>query len=259
VRATEVGRAHADPRQVRGQVVPALAARNEARLRLFVQQVQRLVAGIERGPARLVHPAAADRLEEVERVRDRRRNLPVLIGERGMPHEIQVPVLGVVQVREAAVDQGAYEIQCQCRAFIPAQQQLGIRLALGRRKARTVDEVAAIAGQGQAVPGLGVGGTRLGVLAGKAAHANHRLLHSVQEHQAHLQQDLELAGDLTRIAVGEGLGAIPALQQEPFTPLRLGDLPLERLDFPGHDDRGQPAQGFNRPRQCHRIPVGRLL
>ncbi len=176
-----------------------------------------------------------------------------------MLHEPQVPVLGVVQVREAAVDQGAHEIQRQRRAFIPAQQQLGIGLALGRREARTVDEVAAIARQRHAVPGLGVGGTRLGVLAGKAADANHRLLHPVQQHQAHLQQDLELAGDLARVAVGEGLGAIPALQQEPLAPLCLGDLPLERVDFPGHDDRGQPAQGIDRPRQGHRIPVGRLL
>ena len=71
VRAAEVRRAHADPGQMRRQVVPALLALDVARLRLLVEQVQRLVAGVERRAARLVHAAAAHRLEEVERVRDR--------------------------------------------------------------------------------------------------------------------------------------------------------------------------------------------
>jgi len=54
----------------------------------------------------------------------------------------------------------------------------------------------------------------------------------VQQHQGHLQQDLELARDLAGLAVGEGLGAISALEQEALAALRLGDLALERVDLP---------------------------
>jgi hypothetical protein len=81
----------------------------------------------------------------------------------------------------------------------------------------------------------------------------------VQQHQAHLQQDLELARDLAGLAVGERLGAVAALQQEP--PARLGfrDLALQRLDFPRNDDRRQVSERLDRAGERHRIPVGRLL
>ena len=71
VRAIELRRAHADPRHVRRQVVPALLARDEARLRLLVRQVQAFVAGeeVDRGDF-VRRAAAAHALEEVERVGD---------------------------------------------------------------------------------------------------------------------------------------------------------------------------------------------
>ena len=54
MRAIQLRRAHADPRIVGREVVPALLARNEARLRLLVQQMQALMAAIEirSGPPR---------------------------------------------------------------------------------------------------------------------------------------------------------------------------------------------------------------
>ena len=47
VRAVELRRAHADPREVRRQVVLARAARDLARLRLLVRQRERLVARVD--------------------------------------------------------------------------------------------------------------------------------------------------------------------------------------------------------------------
>jgi hypothetical protein len=47
VRAVDVRRAHADPRHVRRQVVPALLALDVARLRLFEEQMQPFVTGVE--------------------------------------------------------------------------------------------------------------------------------------------------------------------------------------------------------------------
>ena len=59
VRALDLRGAHADPGHVRRQVVPAVLARDEARLRLLVQQVQAFVAGEEIHARRLVHALAA--------------------------------------------------------------------------------------------------------------------------------------------------------------------------------------------------------
>ena len=105
-----------------------------------------------------------------------------------------------------------------------------------------VDDVAAVARQRHAVARFGVGRTRLGVLAGEAADAHHRQAQAVHQHQAHLQQHLEPVGDHVRIAVGETLGAVAALQQEALAFLRLGQLLLEREDFPRRHQRRQRAQ-----------------
>ena len=100
----------------------------------------------------------------------------VLVGERRVLHQVEVPVLRVVQVGEAAVDQRADEVQGERGALVAAQQQLGIGRAVGGREARAVDDVAAVGRQRDAVPRLEVGAARLGVLAGEAADADHRLL-----------------------------------------------------------------------------------
>ncbi len=70
MRAVELCRSHTDPRHVRRQVVPAVLARNEARLSLLVQQVQSFVTTVEINEGRLVHAPAADALEEIESVAD---------------------------------------------------------------------------------------------------------------------------------------------------------------------------------------------
>ena len=77
-----------------------------------------------------------------------------------------------------------------------------------------------------------VSGARLGVLAGEATDADHRQLQAVHQHHAHLQQHLQPVGDHRRIAFGERLRAIAALQQEALAVLRIGQLLLERQDFP---------------------------
>ena len=53
--------------------------------------------------------------------------------ERRMVHEAEVPVLRVVQVGEAAVDQRAHEIQRERGALVAAQQQRPDRARALRR------------------------------------------------------------------------------------------------------------------------------
>src|SRR5216110_2892041 len=115
------------------EVVPAVLPRNEARLRLLVVKVQPLVARVEVDQRGLVDPPAADAFEEIQRIADRAHDPLVGVLEGRVVHEAQVPVLRMVQVGEAALDQRPYEVQRQRRALIPSQQQLGIRRArLGR-------------------------------------------------------------------------------------------------------------------------------
>jgi hypothetical protein len=42
-------------------------------------------------------------------------------------HEVEIPVLGVVEVGKPSFDQGADEVEGQRRSLVAAQQQLGIR------------------------------------------------------------------------------------------------------------------------------------
>ena len=208
---------------------------------------------------RLVHRLAADRFEELERVGHRLHELVILGRERRFADEREVPVLGMVQVREPAVDQRAHEIQRQRGALVAAQHQRRIRLAIGRRERRPIDRVAAIARQRHAVLRLVVGAARLRVLAGHAADADDRLLEPHEHHERHLQQDLELLHDVVRRALVEALGAIAALQQERLAALRLGELRLQVLDFPRRHDRRQPAQVREHALEVHVIAIGGLL
>ena len=259
VRAVQFGRAHADPRIVRRQVVPALPVRQEPRLRLLVRQLQTLVRGEELDAMRFVHRLAADGLEELERIGHRLHELVVVRRERGLADEREVPVLGVMQVREPAVDQRPHEVQRQRRALVAAQHQGRVRLAIGRRERRPVDRVAAVARQRHAVLRLLVGAARLRVLARHAADADDRLLQPDEHHERHLQQDLQLLHDVVGRALVEALGAVAALQQERFAALRLGELRLQFLDFPGRDDRRQPAELRQHAVQVGAITIGRLL
>ena len=247
MRAVELRRAHADPRHVRRQVVPALLALDVTRLRLLVVHEQAFVRGeeVDRGDF-VRRAAAAHALEEVERVADRIDDLLVLLDQRRMLHEAEIPVSRVMQIGEAAVTQRAHEIERERGAFVAAQQQRGIGLARLGGELGTIHEIAAERRQRDAVARLGVGRTRLGVLAGHAADANDGLLESVQQHQAHLQQDLELLGDLVGLALLEGLGAVAAHEQELVADLRFGEPLAQLFDFPRHHQRRQPRKRGDR-------------
>jgi hypothetical protein len=54
----------------------------------------------------------------------------------------------------------------------------------------------------------------------------------VDQHEAHLHQDLELAGDRLGAAVVEALGAVAALEQERLAAGGAAEVGLERLDLP---------------------------
>ena len=240
VRAVELRGAHSDPRQVRGKVVPAVLSRDEASLRLFIEQMQPLVARVEVDDRRLVHAASTDAFEEIEGIADRAHDALVGFLELRMLDEAEVPILGMVQIGETAIDQRPNKIQCQRRPLVAPQQQLGIRRARLGGEFRAIDEIAAVARKREPVAGLHVRRAGLGVLPGHAPDADDRFLQPVQQHETHLQENLQLFRDGVGFAVGERLGAIAALQQERLPALGGGQTLAQRLHFPGDHDRRQP-------------------
>ena len=77
-----------------------------------------------------------------------------------------------------------------------------------------VDRVAAVRRQRDAVAGLGVGGARLGVLAGDPADLDDGHRGGVGQHDRHLEQHAQLVADVVGGHAVEGLGAVAALEQE---------------------------------------------
>ncbi len=174
-------------------------------------------------------------------------------------HEAEVPILRMVQVRETAVDQRPHEVQGERGALVPAQQQLRIRLPFRRAETGTIDIVAAVGGQRHPVAGLGIRRARLGVLTGEPSDPDDGLLHALQQHQAHLQEDLQALGDIVGFAVLEALRAIASLQKKGLAALCLCQLRAQGLDLPGDHERRQAAQRRNRPLESNRVLVSGLL
>src|SRR4051812_13117273 len=104
--------------------------------------------------------------------------------------------------------------------------------AVLRSEGTPIDEVAAVAGQGNAVAGLKRIGPGLGILARETTHADHGHIAPVGQDQAHLKEDLDVIDDGRRIAVVEALGAIAALKEESSTACRLGQLRLQGANLP---------------------------
>ena len=243
MRAIERRGAHADPREMRGQVEPAPVTRHLARLRLFVVQQQRFVRSIEIHPAETADRLAGQRFHEAHRIADRLDHVPVFVLQRRVLDPGQIPIFRMMQIGEAAVDQRTHEVHRQRRFRMRFDQALRIcGTRLPRLNSGRIDDIAAIARQGHAVACFGIGRTRLGVLAGETADAHDRQLETVHQHEAHLQQHLQPIGDQRGFAVGETFGAIAALQQEAAPFGGIGQLALERQHFPRSHQRRQFRQ-----------------
>ena len=107
--------------------------------------MQALVTRIEVHQRGLVNLAAADALEKIQCIADRAHDALISVLEGRLVHETQIPVLRVVQICKAPLDQRAHKIQGQRCALITAQQQFRIRRTRLGSEFRTIDQIAAIA------------------------------------------------------------------------------------------------------------------
>ena len=120
----------------------------------------------------------------------------------------------LVQVGVAAGGEGAEQVQFGGGLEIAELHPRRIGRARGGREIRAVDDVAAVAGQGDPALGFGVRGARLGVLARHAAHLHHRQAGAERQHHRHLQQHAERIAQDVGGEFGKALGAVPAQQHE---------------------------------------------
>src|SRR3546814_5625944 len=97
--------------------------------------------------------------------------------------EVVRPGVDLVQVRIAAVGEGAQQIQRRRRLVVGLDHPLRVGLAACRLEADVVDDVAAIAGKRRAVHFLHVGRARLGELA----------RHRSEEHTSELQSLMRIS------------------------------------------------------------------
>ena len=115
------------------------------------------------------------------------------------------------------------------------------RLASGRGprgEVVPVDHVAAVGRQRHAFAGLVVGRTGLGELPGHPAHLDHGQRGAVGEHHGHLQNGLDPGTDLVGRGCAEGLGTIPALEQEGLAIGGLGQTFAQDVDSPAKTSGG---------------------
>ena len=122
-----------------------------------------------------------------------------------------------------------------------------------------VDRVAAVGGQRDALAGLGVVAARLGELPRHPAHLDHGQAAAVHEHDRHLQDRLDAAADGVGGRVGEGLGAVAALEQERLAAGGRGQPVAQVVALAGEHQRRVGAQLRGRGGQGVGAVPGRLL
>ena len=165
----------------------------------------------------------------------------------------------LVHVGEAALGEGAQQVEAGGGLVVGLQQALRVRHAAGGVELDAVDDIATVGRQGHAAEGLVIGRARLGELAGHAPDLDHRAAGGEGHDDGHLQQHLEGVADLRRAELGEALGAVAALQQEGAALGHFGELAAQLAGFAGEHQWRIAGQGLLHAGQVGGIGVLRLL
>lgn len=151
----------------------------------------------------------------------------------------------MVQIGKSTFAQRADEVQGGGRSFVTADQADWVRTTGLGFEGIAVDDVSSIARQSQAIDRFGIARAGFGVLACNPSDPDDLFAGGKDDHQAHLQEEFEFAGDLFGLALFEGLGAIPALEHPSFTALGGSQAIFEVIDFPTCDQRRELLEFFD--------------
>ena len=216
------------------------------------------MAGVEvHGAQRVVLHAAGH--HEGQRAVDLGGELFVLGLHLGVADELRVPGVDAAQVGEAALDEGAYQVQRGGRGVVDLQEALRVVRAGGLGELEAVDRVAAVGREADVAAGLHAGRPGLRVLAGDAADLHDGHLRGVGHHDGHRQLDEQLALDVLRGHRVEGLGAVAALEQEGAAVGHVGHLQAQVVALPREHQRRKLLEGVDGAVERCQIGIRGLL
>ena len=241
--------------------IPIAGGGIDAGQRLFVAEQQRLVRGVEFGLADLrrgVGGQAAGR-HEIESFGQAPGEVLVTVAQGAVGDEAEIPALHLMEIGIAALGEGAQQIEGRGGLAIDLHQTLGIGLARGGLEFHAVDHIAAIGRQRHVADRLGIGGARLGELAGEPAHFPPRTFRAEGQNDGHLQQNAEGIADIIGVKFREALGAIAALQEKRLALAGIGQFGPEIARLSGENQRRRVTQARFGLLQKRRIGPVRLL
>src|SRR5689334_18570515 len=106
--------------------------------------MQTFVTREEIDPVKTAGMIAGEALRKLERLSDAARNAAVLLRHRRIRHPIELPIIQMMRVDEAADYQSADEIDGESGALVAAQHQPRVRCPRFRRELGMIDQIAAI-------------------------------------------------------------------------------------------------------------------
>ncbi len=213
---------------------------------LLEAEQQRLVGGVEIGAGYLgrVEVGDAAGLHELQGLGDPARHVAVALALRRPVEKAHGPLMDARQRGVAALGEGPEQVQGRRRLAVGLDLAERIGPARHRVELEAVDDVAAIGRQLDPAHRLGRRRAGLGELAGDPADLHHRQAGAEGEHDRHLQEHPQRVPYLVGVEIGEGLGAVAALQQKGLAGGDVGELVLEGPRLAGEDERrkgGEPG------------------
>ena len=160
-----------------------------------------------------------------------------------------------VQVGVAAAGEGAEQIEGAGGLEIAEFHAGGVWDAGLGGEIGAVDDVAAVAGEGFAALGFGVGGAGLGELAGHAAELYDGHGAAEGEDHRHLEEDAKRVPDDVGGEVAEGFGAVAALQDEGVALRGQRQVGFEAAGLAGENQRGEAGEAGFHGGQFRRVRV----
>ena len=206
--AFELARAVADPGLVRREEEQPIAFGPQQRTLVVEQEHLVTREQLDRAQRAVVDAA---RGHEPQAAVDLGSDPLVALPGAGAAHEIHIPLVQPVQIGQAGAGDRASQVHRGRRVGVGTDEPPRVRPPRLVGRFEPMDHVAAIRRQ---TGGVGVRGPRLGVLAGDPSNLDDRHRRSVRQDNRHLQQRPDRAAQMRLGVLGEGLGAIPALQQE---------------------------------------------
>ena len=155
--------------------------------------------------------------------------------------------MDLVEIGVTAGGESAQQVERARGLEVAGLHAGGIGDAVAGGEGGAVDDVAAVGREGPAVDRFGVGGARLGELAGHAAELHHGKTGAEGQDDGHLQQHAEGVADDVGGEFAEAFGAGAALEHEGAAFGGGGQMGLQAAGFAGEDQRRIGAQaGFGR-------------